>query len=39
MIVGYDGAAERKPGLLAGRVTIKPGFEDLPEGFGEAFGA
>ena len=26
----------RKPGLLKGKVTIKPGFDDLPEGF-EAF--
>lgn len=26
-------AGERKPGALAGRITIKPGFEDLPLGF------
>lgn len=25
--------AERKPGLLAGQVTIKPGFDELPAGF------
>ncbi len=23
----------RKPGLLAGKVVIKPGFDDLPPGF------
>lgn len=28
--------AERKPGLLAGQITIKPGFDELPPGF-EAF--
>lgn len=28
---------ERKPGLLAGLVTIKPGFDELPPGF-EVFG-
>jgi prevent-host-death family protein len=37
-IVPYSAAAtSRKPGLLKGKVTIKPGFDDLPEGF-EAFG-
>ena len=30
---------EREPGLLAGRITINPGFEDLPPGFAEPFGA
>jgi prevent-host-death family protein len=25
----------RKPGLLAGRITIKPGFDELPPGFEE----
>jgi prevent-host-death family protein len=25
--------ADRKPGLLAGQITIKPGFDDLPPGF------
>jgi prevent-host-death family protein len=25
--------AERKPGALAGQITIKPGFDDLPPGF------
>lgn len=24
---------ERKPGLLAGQITIKPGFDELPPGF------
>ena len=24
---------ERKPGLLAGQITIKPGFDELPVGF------
>jgi prevent-host-death family protein len=28
---------ERTPGLLAGRIAIKPGFDELPDGF-EAFG-
>lgn len=36
-IVPYSAAAgNRKPGLLKGKVAIKPGFDDLPEGF-EAF--
>ena len=35
-IVGYAQAgAERKPGLLAGKITIKPGFDEVPEGFDE----
>ncbi len=39
-IVGYTpAAAARKPGLLAGTITIKPGFDELPAGFDEAFGA
>jgi prevent-host-death family protein len=25
--------APRKPGLLAGQITIKPGFDELPPGF------
>lgn len=29
-------SAPRKPGLLKGKVVIKPGFDDLPPGF-EAF--
>jgi prevent-host-death family protein len=39
-IVGYapEGVV-RKPGLLAGKITIKPGFDELPEGFEDAFGA
>jgi prevent-host-death family protein len=24
---------DRKPGLLAGRISIKPGFDELPPGF------
>jgi prevent-host-death family protein len=24
---------DRKPGLLAGRIVIKPGFDELPDGF------
>ena len=33
-IVPYSpAAANRKPGLLKGKVTIKRGFDDLPEGF------
>ena len=33
-IVPYTpAAAERKPGALAGQITIKPGFDDLPAGF------
>ena len=36
-IVGYQPAARnRKPGLLAGQVAIKPGFEELPVGFDDA---
>lgn len=39
-IVGYShGGAERKPGLLAGALTIKPGFDEAPAGFDEAFDA
>jgi prevent-host-death family protein len=39
-IVGIEPIGEpRKPGLLAGRVTIRPGFDDIPEGFAEAFHA
>ena len=39
-IVGLERVGEpRKPGLLAGKITIKPGFDELPEGFDEAFGA
>ena len=35
-IVGYSQAGvKRKPGLLAGKITIKPGFDEVPEGFDE----
>lgn len=38
-IVGYKPSAERRsPGLLAGKITIKPGFDELPAGFDEVFG-
>ena len=30
---------QRKPGRLKGLIEIKPGFDELPEGFAEAFGA
>jgi prevent-host-death family protein len=32
-LVRYESVEMRKPGLLAGRVTIKPGFDELPGGF------
>ncbi len=36
-IIAYSGpTSERKPGRLAGRIVIKPGFDRLPPGF-EAF--
>ena len=35
-IVAYSQAGvKRKPGLLAGKITIKPGFDEVPEGFDE----
>jgi prevent-host-death family protein len=38
-IVAYEPvAATRAPGLLAGRIVIKPGFDELPPGFEQAFG-
>ena len=38
-IVGYSASSTpRKPGLLAGKIKIKPGFEQLPPGFEDAFG-
>lgn len=30
---------QRKPGRLKGLIDIKPDFDELPEGFAEAFGA
>jgi prevent-host-death family protein len=37
-IVGYTPpAGNRKPGLLAGKIVIKPEFDELPPGFEEAF--
>ena len=39
-IVAYaPGTLERKPGALAGRITIKRGFDELPPGFEDTFGA
>jgi len=36
-LTAYSGPTpERKPGRLAGRIVIKPGFDQLPPGF-EAF--
>jgi prevent-host-death family protein len=33
-LVPYTPArSEREPGLLAGQITIKPGFDELPPGF------
>jgi prevent-host-death family protein len=38
-IVGYASEGSvRKPGMLAGKITIKPNFDELPEGFEDAFG-
>jgi len=37
-LVAYKPApAPRKPGMFAGEITIKPGFDEIPEGFEEAF--
>jgi prevent-host-death family protein len=37
-IVAYKPArAPRTPGMFAGRITMKPGFEEIPEGFERAF--
>ena len=37
-LVGYKPAqTPRVPGMYAGQIEIKPGFDDLPEGFAEAF--
>jgi prevent-host-death family protein len=37
-IVGYSRARPaRKPGLLAGRIAIKPGFDEVPAGFDDEF--
>jgi hypothetical protein len=27
----------RQPGMLVGQITIKPGFDELPEGFEDPF--
>ena len=37
-IVGLERPLEpRTPGALAGKVAIKPGFDELPPGFDDAF--
>ena len=37
-LIGYKPAPEpRKPGMFAGEIKIKPGFDAFPEGFDEAF--
>jgi len=38
-IVPYSGAAKpRKPGSMAGEISISPGFDELPEDMANAFG-
>jgi prevent-host-death family protein len=38
-IVPYKGAAEpRRPGAMAGKITIDPSFDQLPEDMADAFG-
>lgn len=38
-LVAYKPApAPRVPGMFAGQITIEAGFDDLPDGFAEAFG-
>jgi prevent-host-death family protein len=33
-LIAYSPApAPRKPGMLAGRIKIEPGFDEIPEGF------
>ena len=37
-LVAYKPApVPRKPGMFAGQIKVKAGFEELPEGFQEAF--
>lgn len=37
-LIGYKPApAPRKPGMFAGQITIKPGFDEIPEGFKKPF--
>jgi antitoxin (DNA-binding transcriptional repressor) of toxin-antitoxin stability system len=37
-LIGYRPApAPRKPGIFAGQIKIKPGFDKLPDEFVEAF--
>ncbi len=38
-LIAYAPASEpRTPGMYAGRIAIMAGFDELPEGFDEAFG-
>jgi hypothetical protein len=37
IVVDAESGPERKPGLLAGHVTIKPGFDEVPSDFSDAF--
>ena len=37
-LVGYTPAPiPRRPGMFAGQITIRTGFDEVPEGFEEAF--
>jgi prevent-host-death family protein len=39
-IVGYSPpSTPREPGLLEGKIEIRPGFDELPPGFEGAFGS
>jgi prevent-host-death family protein len=38
-LIGYTPApGPRKPGMFAGKIKTKPGFDEIPEGFEDAFG-
>jgi len=38
-LVAYKPAPQpRKPGMYAGKIKIKPGFDEIPDGFEETFG-
>jgi prevent-host-death family protein len=39
MVAYSPPSAPRKPGLLKGKIVIKPGFDELPPGFEEIVGA
>lgn len=38
MVSYTPSTAPRKPGLLKGKIVIKPGFDELPPGFDELVG-